>query len=89
MPKVILTAAQREREREIYRQEQFNHILLSRKSKGVDHQDLAAYIGVTPVTVAKWKNDCGKMSLDSFRKFSDAANLSDEEILLLVRGKKS
>ncbi len=89
MPKVILTALQRELEREAYRQEQFNSALLARKAKGLDHQDLASYVGVSPVTIAKWKADCGKMTLSYFRKLSDAAGLSDEEILLIVRGKKS
>lgn len=88
MPKVLLTAAQRELEREAYRQEQFNTALLSRKAKGQDHQDIAACIGVSPVTVAKWKTDCGKMTLSYFRKLSEAANLSDEEILLIIRGKR-
>ena len=88
MAKVLLTALQRELEREAYRQEQFNRILLIRKAGGLDHQALAAYVGVTPLTVSKWKSDCGKMTLSYFRKLVDTANLSDEEILLIVRGKK-
>jgi len=88
VPKVLLTALQRELDKAAYRQAQFNAALLTRKAKGVDHQDLAAYIGVTPITIAKWKSDCGKMSLSYFQKLTEAANLSDEEILMIVRGKK-
>lgn len=89
MPKVRLTALQRELEKEAYRQEQFNSVLLSRKAKGLDHQDLVAYVGVSPVTIAKWKADCSKMTLAYFRRLSDAANLSDAEILAIVRGVKA
>ncbi len=88
MPKVLLTALQHELEREAFRQQQFNTALLARKANGLDHQEIAAVVGVSPTTVAKWKSDCGKMTLSYFRKFSEAANLSDEEILLIVRGKK-
>lgn len=87
MPKVLLTTVQREMEREAARQAQFNSALLSRKASGLSHQTIAECIGVSPVTVAKWKTDCGKMSLAYFRKLADTANFSDDEILLIVRGK--
>lgn len=88
MPRVYLTALQRELANEAYRQEQFNTALLSRKARGLDHQAIAYNIGVTPLTVSKWKTDCGKMTLSYFRKLAETANLSDEEILLIIRGKK-
>ncbi len=88
MPRVLLTALQRELEKEAFRQEQFNTVLLKRKARGLDHQAIAACVGVTPLTVSKWKSDCGKMTLSYFRKFAETANLSDEEILLIIRGKK-
>lgn len=87
MPKVFLTATQRAMEREAYRQEQFNSVLLNRKAKGMDHQVLASVIGVTSTTLSKWKNDSGKMSLDNFRKLADVVQMTDEEILRVVKGK--
>ena len=88
MPKIVITAAQRELEKEAYSKKVFNTVLLTRKAEGMDHQDLAAYIGVTPLTVSKWKADCGKMTLSYFRKLAETANLTDSEILQIVRGRK-
>lgn len=88
MPKVILTALQKQREKDAYRQGAFNNVLLARKAAGMDHQAIAANVGVTPLTVSKWKSDCGKMTLAYFRKLAETANLTDSEILQIVRGKQ-
>lgn len=89
MPKVLLTAAQREADRAAYRQKEFVRIFLNFKVDGISHQSLAADIGVSPATVSDWKRDSGKMSLRAFRKFVDVAHLTDDEILRIVRGKKN
>ena len=46
-------------------------------------------MGVSPATICDWKKDTGTMSLNALRRFVEVANLNDEQILRLVRGKKS
>lgn len=89
MPKVILTAAQREADRDAYRQREFVRVMLGIKADGISHQSIAADIGASPSTVSNWKRDSGKMSLRMFRRLVDVADLTDDEILRIVRGKKN
>lgn len=86
MPKVLLTAAQREADRERKRQKAFNAVLLDRKADGLPNKKLADEIDVDPATFSGYKTDSGRMSLRSFRRFADAASLTDAEILSIIRG---
>ena len=89
MPKVILTASQREEEKNAYRQREFVRILLEMKIDGISQNSIAYEMGVSPATICDWKRDTGTMSLNALRRFVEVANLTDEQILRLVRGKKS
>ena len=86
MPKAILTASQREEEKNAYRQREF---LLEMKIDGISQNSIAYEMGVSPATICDWKKDTGTMSLNALRRFVEVANLTDEQILRLVRGKKS
>lgn len=86
MPKVLLTAAQREADREKKRQKAFNMVLMDRKADGLPNKTIADQISVDPATFSGYKTDCGRMSLRSFRRFADAVNLTDNEILSIIRG---
>lgn len=88
MPKVILTASQREEDKNAYRQKEFVRILMEMKIDGINQKDIAYDMGVSPATVCDWKKDTGSMSLKALRRFVEVANLTDEQILRLVRGKK-
>ena len=87
MPKVFLTATQRLLEIRAYRQGEYNDALNRRKSRGMDFQLLASLVGVSPTTLSKWKNDSGQMTLEHFRKLADVAQLTDDEIIKIVKGK--
>ena len=89
MPKVVLTASQREAEKNAYRQREFVRILLEMKIDGISQQSIAYDMGVSPATICDRKKDTGTMSLNALRRFVEVANLTDEQILRLVRGKKS
>lgn len=89
MPKSILTASQREEEKNAYRQREFIRILLEMKIDGISQNSIAYDMGVSPATICDWKKDTGTMSLNALRRFVEVANLTDEQILRLVRGKKS
>ena len=86
MPKVLLSAAQREADREKKRQKAFNMVLMDRKADGLPNKTIADRISVDPATFSGYKTDCGRMSLRSFRRFADAVNLTDNEILSIIRG---
>ena len=86
MPKVLLTAAQREAEREKKQQKAFNIVLLDRKADGLPNRKIADGIAVDPATFSGYKTDCGRMSLRAFRRFADVAALTDKEILSIVKG---
>lgn len=87
MPKVLLTAAQRAADLEAKRQREFVRIMSKRRDDGMSHKSLALVIGVSPSTISDWKKNSGQMSVQALRKLADAANLTDEEILRIVRGK--
>lgn len=86
MPKVLLTAAQREADLEKKRQKAFNMVLMDRKAEGLPNKKIADQISVDPATFSSYKTDCGKMSLRAFRRFADAVELTDHEILSIIRG---
>lgn len=86
MPKVLLTAAQREADREKKRQKAFNMVLMERKADGLPNKKIADEIAVDPATFSGYKTDCGRMSLRAFRRFADAVDLTDKEILSIVKG---
>lgn len=89
MPKVCLTAAQREAEAAKSRQKEFVRIMNIRREDGLDHKDIALEIGVSPATVSGWKREVGAMSIHHLRKLIKAANLTDDEVLRIIRGKVS
>lgn len=78
---------QREAAKKEYRQKQFARVLLERKADGITQKRIAADLGVDPATITAWKHDCGNMSLGAFIRMIEIADLSDEEILLITRGK--
>ena len=86
MPKVLLTAAQREADREKKRQKAFNMVLMNRKAEGLSNKTIADHIAVDPATFSGYKTDCGRMSLRAFRRFADTVDLTDKEILSIIRG---
>ena len=88
MPKVVLTASQREAEKNAYRQREFVRILIEMKTDGISQKSIADDMGVSPATICDWKKDTGTMPLRALRRFVEVANLTDEQILRLVRGKK-
>lgn len=85
MPRV--TWFQREAAEREYKQKQFARVLVDRKADGLTQKSIATDLGVDPATVSLWKRNCGNMSLGAFQKLVEVADLSDNEILLIVRGK--
>lgn len=85
MPRV--TWFQREAAEREYKQKQFARVLVDRKADGITQKSIALDLGVDPATVTGWKHNCGNMSLGAFQKLVEVADLSDNEILLIVRGK--
>ena len=89
MPKVFLTAAQREAEAAKKRQKEFVKILNDRQIDGLSHKEIALEIGVSPATISDWKREVGAMSIRYLRKLIQVARLTDDEVLRIVRGKVS
>jgi transcriptional regulator with XRE-family HTH domain len=87
MPKTFLTAAQREADAARRRQKEFIRILDERRYDGISHKEIAIKIGVSPTTISDWKREVGGMSIHYLRKLIVAADLTDEEVLRIIRGK--
>lgn len=76
MPKVILTAAQREADRDAYRQREFVRVMLGIKADGISHQSIAADIGAksfdgVQLEKGQWENVPSDVSAACGRSRSD------------------
>ena len=85
MPRI--TWMQRNAAEKEYRQKAFARVLIDRKADGLTQKSIATDLGVDPATVSLWKRNCVNMSLGAFQKLVVVADLSDEEILQIIRGK--
>ena len=89
MPRITWLSTQREADKDAYRQKEFVRVLTNCKVDGVSHQSIAINLGVAPATISGWKKNSGNMSLKSFRKLVEVASVSDDDILRIIRGRKS
>ena len=87
MPRVTWMLQQRNAAEKEYRQKAFARVLIERKADGLTQKSIAEDLGVDPATLSIWKRNCGNMSLGAFQRLVEVADLSDEEILLITRGK--
>ena len=85
MPRVCLTAAQREAAGVSARQREFNRIINDRQNDGLSHKEIAFEMGVPPTTISNWKKSVEGMTIRNLRKLIQAAGLTDDEVLRIIR----
>lgn len=88
MPKVYLTLAQRKAALKESRNKAYKRRLRDiLEDRGIKQKELALRIGVAETTLCNWNKDSGKTSVEALRNISDELDLSDEDIVVLVRGR--